>query len=97
MAADSMTENVYILRRLDPVVVILDGQGNIIGQWTSAQTGIQAGHSIKLKWSGSVPQLSVWVVDLAASCISIFSPTGQIIDRLGPQIGNITFGKVWMQ
>jgi len=97
MAVDPVTQIVYILRRLDPVVVILNGQGNIIDQWTSAKTGIKAGHSIKLRRSGSDRQLSVWVVDMTASCILIFSPTGQIETRLGPQIGKITLGKVWMQ
>ncbi|KAI5209251.1 hypothetical protein AUEXF2481DRAFT_27894 [Aureobasidium subglaciale EXF-2481] len=81
---DSATGKVYMLRRTQPSLVILNDDGSLYR--TRSDTNIVRGHSIKA-FHGTNDSSSLWVVDLDAACIRVFDAEGNSLTIIGPEIG----------
>ena len=93
-AIDQPGGRVFLLRHSDPIVVVLDRSGQVLSQWTAAQTNIKNGSSIKCRYFNALT--TVWVVDTDSSCIRPFTDSGDPLDPIGPDLepGDERFGKV---
>lgn len=83
-AIDPASSQIYMLRRVEPALVILNPDGSLSS--TRSDTNIIQGHSIKVFSGINGGPSSLWVTDMAASCIRIFDTTGNTLSTLGPDI-----------
>ncbi|KAI4760906.1 hypothetical protein E4T52_07036 [Aureobasidium sp. EXF-3400] len=89
-AVDPTTGKVYILRRTQPAIVILNADGSLAG--TRSDTKIIQGHSIKVFVTDN-GSASLWVTDIDGTCIRTFNTEGEALSVIGPEIqGTTTMG-----
>lgn len=89
-AIDPTTGKVYILRRTQPTIVILNADGSLAG--FRSDTEIVQGHSIKVFISNTGPS-TLWVTDMGGTCIRTFNTEGEALSVIGPEIqGTTTMG-----
>jgi hypothetical protein len=86
-AIDPITGKVFMLRRTQPAIVILNADGFLAR--TRSDTEIVQGHSIEVFVSNNGPA-SLWVTDVGGTCIRTFDTEGKALTVVGPEIQGTT-------
>jgi hypothetical protein len=91
---DDISGQIFLLRREQPSVVVLDYAGTVAATWNN--TSIVTGHSIKTRRvGGRHGTLIVYVTDMDMACIRVYDENGNAQAPIGPNVGQgVVLGKV---